>query len=373
MEKEAIGLCPVCTEKLIATKLTCNNCKLDLVGDFNLNKFSYLTKEELDYVTLFLQSEGSYKEVQAELGITYLRAKQILSDILFKLGLKDKKEVLSKKDIENRVAIEFVTIKESDHFIVKLIKEKLNDNKGVALINLITDGKKVKIWFDDDGSGLECDKIPVAKQLTWEVFIAAYNIAISQDGELYKGYARAGKLGSDKLPINSLEGYIAHEVHGVSEGKSAYSPGFIIAAILDWIGVFINERGSFLNLVSKNVFVKSYEDTLMNAKTFISGLDSSAGIKDRLNYFRQWYYFEELDSFAPSKFVGYKQMDMKVYQKVFNTSLDGKDTERVLRTFFTIAEGSYKEELKQKLENFLGKYHKEPNALSQIHIKRNNA
>jgi len=370
MEKEVVGFCPVCNEKLIATKLTCNNCKLDLTGDFYLNKFSYLTKEEQEYIAIFLKSEGSFKDVQTKLGITYLKAKQILSEILVKLALKDEKEVFLQMNSEDREIIESVPIKERDHFVVKRIKDKLNKSGGTASINLIAAGKEAKIWFDRDGNGLECDKIPVANQLTWDAFIAAYNIAVSQDGELYKGYARAGKLGSDKLPINSLEGYIAYEVHGVTKGESAYSPGFVIAAVLDWVGIFINERGSTLKLVSENVFIQSYEDALENARTFLAGLEQSEGIKDKLNYFRHWYYFEELDGFAPSKFIGYKQMNMKVYQEGFNTGLDGRDTERILQNYFIVVDEAGKEELTTKLEVFLSQYKKQPNAMCQIHIKR---
>ncbi len=370
MEKEVVGFCPVCHEKLMVTKLTCNNCKLDLTGDFTMNRFSFLTKEEMAYVNLFLLNEGSFKDVQAQLGITYLKAKQILSDILIKLELKDEKEAFLSTSDDNEDSVGSVLINENDHFVIKRIKDKLNMSGGTATINLITAGNKAKIWFDKDGNGLECDKIPVANQLTWDAFIAAYNIAVAQDGELYKGYARAGKLGSEKLPMNSLEGYIAHEVHGIAMGESAYSPGFVIAAVLDWVGIFVNKRGSTLSLVSENVFVESYEEVLDNAKTFLKGLEQSNAIENKLNFFRHWYYFEELDSFAPSKFIGYKQMNTKAYLEGFSTDLDGRDTERILQKYFTIAQGKVKDELTEKLEMFLNEYQKRPNGKTQIHIRK---
>ena len=369
MEKEVIGYCPVCNDRLIVTKLTCNSCNLDLTGDFHLPKFSYLTKDEQAFIYLFLQSEGSFKDVQTKLGITYLKAKQILSEILVKLSLKEEREEPANMK-QHPEGVESMPIKESDHFVVKRIKDKLNEHGGTATIPLISAGKEMNIWFDPKGNGLECDKIPVDDQLTWEVFIATYNIAVAQDGELYKGYARMGKLGSDKLPIDSLEGYIAHEVHGVKMGESAYSPGFVIAAILDWAGIVINERGSMLKVVDKNVFVESYQDALDNAETFLKGLDSAEEIKARLSAFRHWYYFKELDGFAPSKFIGYKQMDIKAYQASFSDKLDGRATENVLPRFFTTADGTYYHELYGKLERFLAKYQKDPNALTQIHIAK---
>jgi len=369
MEKEVIGYCPVCNDRLIVTKLTCNSCNLDLTGDFHLPKFSYLTKDEQAFIYLFLQSEGSFKDVQTKLGITYLKAKQMLSEILVKLSLKEEREEPANMK-QHPEGVESMPIKESDHFVVKRIKDKLNEHGGTATIPLISAGKEMNIWFDPKGNGLECDKIPVDDQLTWEVFIASYNIAVAQDGELYKGYARTGRLGSEKLPVYSLEGYIAHEVHGVKVGESALSPGFVIAAILDWAGIFINERGSTLKVVDKNVFVKSYQDALENAVTFINGLDSADEIKDKLSSYRHWYYFKELDGFAPSKFIGYKQMNMKAYQAGFNAGLDGGRTEIALRPLFTIVDGPFKDELERKLAAFLNKYHKLPNAISQIHIKK---
>lgn len=368
MDKEVVGFCPVCNDKLIATKLTCKHCKLDLTGDFSLNKFSYLTKEEQEYVAIFLSSEGSFKDIQGRLNISYQKAKQMLSDILIKLQFKKVRAGEMEKEVVPQMS-RIVEVENKDHFVVRLIKEKLNANGGSATIPLISAGKEAKIWFAQDGSGLECDKIPIPNQLTWDAFVAAYNIAIAQDGELYKGYARAGKLGSEKLPINSLEGYIAHAIHGVPEGGSAYSPGFIFAAVLDWVGVFINERGSIVKLVPETVCVTSYEEALRNAETFLREVNDSVSVKDKLSSFKHWYYFEEIDGFAPSKFIGYKDMDMKAYEAGFNSTLDGRETERALQRLFRTAEGKQKDELLQKLEDFLGRYNKQPNAMTQIHIK----
>ena len=105
--------------------------------------------------------------------------------------------------------------------------------------------------FDSNGKGLVSPKIPVPNQLTWEVFEAAVEVVIQNGGKVIKGKARSGaKLGSDDLPLDSLEGYIAHKVHGVEVGKAAFGPGFVVAAILDWAEVCNNERG-FVTINSK--------------------------------------------------------------------------------------------------------------------------
>jgi hypothetical protein len=80
--------------------------------------------------------------------------------------------------------------------------------------------------------------------------------------------ARSGaKLGSEDLPLDSIEGYIASKVHGVREGETAFGPGFVICAILDWAGICKNERGYLTintafnnelmnNLGTKNIIAK---------------------------------------------------------------------------------------------------------------------
>lgn len=372
MEKELIGYCPVCSNKLMATELSCNNCELKLKGDFVFNKHSYLTREETEFLEAFLIAEGSFKSIQEEFGITYFKAKATLSDILVKLGLKKESEP-ERTESRMDMNIAHVDIQNSDHFITKLIKKKLNEAGGQAVIPLIQADKKAIIGFDGDGSGLVCDKIPVPQQLTWDVFVAAYDILIANEGKLYKGYARAGRLGSERLPFNSLEGYIAHAVHGIEKGGSAFSPGFAIAAILDWIGVLKNERGTILNMIKNTVTIESYEEALHNAVVFNEALESSDVLRNRLNYFRHWYYFDEVGLFAPSKFIGYKDMDARTYETltfVDKDKLDDKDTERILTAFFVETTGNTKDELMEELSVFLSQYGGIINALGVVHIKK---
>jgi len=372
MEKELIGHCPACSSKLIATELSCKNCDLKLKGDFIFNKYSYLSKDELEFLETFLIAEGNFKSIQERLGIAYSKAKANLADILDKLGLKEKVDAESTAfPMENRIT--HIDIKEDDHFVTKLIKEKLNENGGLAEIPLIQEGKKIIIGFDSDGSGLVCNKIPIPKQLTWDVFIAAYDILIANDGELYKGYARLGKLGSDHLPIDSLEGYIAYAVHGVEKGKSAFSPGFAIAAILDWVGILKNERGKTVQIVSSVTTIESYEEALKNASSFNDALASSDVLISRLSNFRHWYYFDEIDMFAPSKFIGYKDMNARTYE-AFSVSnqnkLNGLESEKALRKIFVEASGTAKDRLIERLSALLSQYGKSLNAMSIVHVKK---
>lgn len=114
------------------------------------------------------------------------------------------------------------------------------------------------IEYDLDGRGLTSSKIPPKDQLIWEAFEAAVEIIISNGGQAPKGNARSGaKLGSTKLPLNSIEGYIAHKVHNIQPGMAAFGPGFVIAAVLDWAGIADNMRG-FVKITDK--FMEEYKN-----------------------------------------------------------------------------------------------------------------
>lgn len=146
-------------------------------------------------------------------------------------------------------------ISESDSLVIKKIKEKLNASRGQAIITLYN-GESCDIGYDPNGKGLISSKIPPVNQLTWEAFDAAVEVVIKNGGKAIKGNARSGKLGSKGLPLGSIEGYIAHKVHGVQIGESAFGPGFVIAAVLDWAEICHNQRG-YLTINSK--FMAEYK------------------------------------------------------------------------------------------------------------------
>jgi hypothetical protein len=241
MVKDLVAKCPRCEEKLIATRLSCNNCELELNGDFPLSKFDYLAVDELDFVESFLKAQGNFKTLQNEKGMSYPAVKKKFNDILDKLNLSPIKS--EERNEVTMITVDYQSINEEDSKIVIKIKDKLNANGGRTLIPLYS-GDLCEIGFDPNGKGLVSPKIPVPNHLTWEVFDAAVEVVIQNGGKAMKGKARSGaKLGSDDLPLDSVEGYIAHKVHGTQFGETAFGPGFVIAAILDWAEICRNERG----------------------------------------------------------------------------------------------------------------------------------
>ncbi len=131
----------------------------------------------------------------------------------------------------------------TDSVVVRIIKEKLNESGGKAVISLFN-GDSCEIGFSPNGTGLLSPKIPPANQLRWEAFDAAVEVVVQNGGKAAKGKARTGaRLGSDDLPLDSVEGFIASKVHDVQMGETAFGPSFVIAAVLDWAGICHNERG----------------------------------------------------------------------------------------------------------------------------------
>lgn len=114
---KVISHCPVCNGNLKVVKLQCDNCDTVIENDFCLNKFDYLSSEDLYFVETFLRCRGNIKEVEKELKISYPTVRAKLDDVIGKLGYttvpaantQRKKEILDaleKGDITPEEALE---------------------------------------------------------------------------------------------------------------------------------------------------------------------------------------------------------------------------------------------------------------------------
>jgi hypothetical protein len=88
MRKEVIGTCPVCQNSLLATRLSCNVCHTEITGEFELSRFSYLNKEELNFIETFIRVYGNIKEMEKELDISYPTVKKMLEQVVTKMGFE---------------------------------------------------------------------------------------------------------------------------------------------------------------------------------------------------------------------------------------------------------------------------------------------
>jgi len=105
MKKTVIGTCPVCASKLKVAKLHCHSCSTSIEGDFELDKFSYLSKDQKWFVEVFVKNRGNIKEIEKEMGISYPTVRRNLDQVIEALGYRNtpKVESIDKKSILERL------------------------------------------------------------------------------------------------------------------------------------------------------------------------------------------------------------------------------------------------------------------------------
>lgn len=87
-----INKCPNCGDQMVITSYRCNSCYTEVSGEFEIDNFSRLDKEDKEFIELFLQKRGSIKDVGEEIGISYPTVRNRIDKIVAKLGGKvDKK------------------------------------------------------------------------------------------------------------------------------------------------------------------------------------------------------------------------------------------------------------------------------------------
>jgi hypothetical protein len=98
MIKNVIGECPICQSDLNVTRLKCSNCNTEISGEFQLSKFSYLSKEHLYFIEVFIKNKGNIKQIEKELGISYPTVKRNLDEVIVSLGYEVSPEEKANKE-----------------------------------------------------------------------------------------------------------------------------------------------------------------------------------------------------------------------------------------------------------------------------------
>jgi hypothetical protein len=79
--------CPSCNGQLFPRVLVCDACGLKVEGDFVMNEFGALAPDELHFLRVFIYCEGSIREMEAALGVSYPTVKGHMASIKEKLNL----------------------------------------------------------------------------------------------------------------------------------------------------------------------------------------------------------------------------------------------------------------------------------------------
>lgn len=88
MNNKSLYQCPVCNHELKVKIYECHNCGTKIEGEFAIDKFSKLTKEEKDFIELFVMKRGSIKEIEKELGLSYPTVRNKLDNVIAALGYR---------------------------------------------------------------------------------------------------------------------------------------------------------------------------------------------------------------------------------------------------------------------------------------------
>ena len=114
MIRNVIGECPICQGDLKVTKLQCNNCHTEISGEFQLSKFSYLSKDHLYFIEVFIKNKGNIKHIEKELGISYPTVKRNLDEVIVSLGYKvSQEERANKEEIFKKLELGEITASEA--------------------------------------------------------------------------------------------------------------------------------------------------------------------------------------------------------------------------------------------------------------------
>ena len=92
MSYKLLSRCPVCDSKLMVKRLQCKRCGTVIENEFELSKFAYLSKEQLNFIEVFIKSRGNIKDVEKELGVSYPTVRAKLDEVVKALGYSSNKK-----------------------------------------------------------------------------------------------------------------------------------------------------------------------------------------------------------------------------------------------------------------------------------------
>ena len=82
----------MCGDELRIVRLQCGGCTSALEGNFTLGRLQRLTREQLQFVEVFLKCRGKIKDVEEELGISYPTVVARLNEVVQAMGLEVQQE-----------------------------------------------------------------------------------------------------------------------------------------------------------------------------------------------------------------------------------------------------------------------------------------
>lgn len=124
-----------------------------------------------------------------------------------------------------------------------------------------------------------------------------------------------------------------------------------------------------VNDMRRKELTKDVDEIKENMKRFERAFkEGKSEITDKLSQFKRWYYNEKLDIFAPSKFIGYKDMTPETYDSIYK-NIDGRETEKILKDLSNeVKDESKREKLLRELDARLSEFDKKINKAASVRI-----
>lgn len=88
----APGICPVCGGEVYVTRVRCRECDTAVEGAFSLPRLARLSREDQEFVEIFLRAEGKLNRVQEILGLSYPTVRARLHRVIRALGYEAEPE-----------------------------------------------------------------------------------------------------------------------------------------------------------------------------------------------------------------------------------------------------------------------------------------
>ncbi|NQU29108.1 MAG: DUF2089 domain-containing protein [Anaerolineae bacterium] len=88
----ALTQCPVCKDELVVTRLHCSSCNTTIDGRFFSGPFSSLSREQMEFVEVFVRSEGKITRVETELKLSYPTIRNRLHEVIRAMGYEPGKD-----------------------------------------------------------------------------------------------------------------------------------------------------------------------------------------------------------------------------------------------------------------------------------------
>lgn len=81
--------CPACQGRLYPKLLRCADCGIEVTTRYATNEFSDLEPEDLHLLRIFVVCEGSIRDMESALGVSYPTVKSRIAALRTRLGLAD--------------------------------------------------------------------------------------------------------------------------------------------------------------------------------------------------------------------------------------------------------------------------------------------